>query len=97
MTIEELLDKLEREPLAPAYTLYGPETFFMDQVLHSVLEKAFPDGRYRGVHEVNDALDVVTLYAYRVLYFYETRWSRMFHFVPRGIYTLQPAPPAPAL
>lgn len=62
-----------------------------------VLEKAFPDGRYRGVHEVNDALDVVTLYAYRVLYFYETRWSRMFHFVPRGIYTLQPAPPAPAL
>jgi len=50
MTIEELLDKLEREPLAPAYTLYGPETFFMDQVLHSVLEKAFPAGAGRDMN-----------------------------------------------
>lgn len=49
-----------------------------------VLSKAFPDNEFRGVHEVTSPADTLKLYLYRIVYFYKTRWSRMFHFVPRG-------------
>ena len=50
-----------------------------------IVHKAFPDGRYDGgVHLIEDVGDTLKLYLYRIVYFYETRWSRMFHFVPRG-------------
>ncbi len=57
-----------------------------------VLQKIFPDGRYRGVHEVNEPMDVLQLYLFRIIYFYETRWGRMFHFIPRGMYSFEGAP-----
>lgn len=65
---------------------------------NEIVQKAFPDGRYqRGVHTITDLGDVLTLYFYRLIYFYETRWGRMFHFIPRGNCSFIDAPaPAPA-
>lgn len=52
---------------------------------NEVVQTAFPDGRYRGgVHTIQDTGDVLTLYLYRLINFYKTRWSRMFHFVRQG-------------
>lgn len=59
-----------------------------------VLQKAFPDRQLRGVHEITEPLDILQLYFYRVIYFYKTRWSRMFHFIPRGHFQLELPQPA---
>jgi|GEM_PF-413685 len=81
----------------PAEYIFGKPLFilwsFPDR---EILQKAFPSGKYRGVHEVNDPMDILTLYFYRIVYFWKTRWGRMFHFVPRGQCSLEDAP-APAV
>jgi len=65
---------------------------------NQVLEKIFPGHRYRGVHEIEDPGDLFKLYFFRLVYFYETRWNRMFHFIPRGMYYFEDVsyPPTPA-
>jgi signal peptidase I len=81
----------------PADFIFGKPLFilwsFPDNAL---LQKVFPDQRYRGVHEVNAPLDILQLYLFRLIYFYQTRWGRMFHFIPRGMYSFEGAP-APGL
>jgi len=79
---------------------FVPEEFIFGKPLfilwsfpdREILHKAFPDGKYRGVHEVNNSGDVVMLYAYRIFYFWKTRWSRMFHLIPRGHCSLEENP-----
>ncbi len=77
-----------------------PDTFIIGKPLcilwsfpdTELLRIAFPERTLRGIHDITQPGDVLTLILYRILYFWKTRWGRMFHFIPRGPAHVQASP-----
>lgn len=69
----------------PASYLIGKPVFILWSFPdNDIMERAFPDRAFHGAHEVERPMDIIRLYAFRLIYCWKTRWDRILHFIPRG-------------
>lgn len=58
VTKNDLWNRLQRGEIAPAYTLFGPETFLRDLAVKTIADRVFADGGFRDFNETEFSLNV---------------------------------------